>query len=129
MESESSGLKNQVGGMKRLYNATLFSIAGLRAAYKGEAAFRQEILLSLIFIPAVFFLSISWLFKAFLIVCMLMVLVVELLNSSLEAVVDLVSPEYHELAAKAKDMGSAAVFMSLLILGVALIFALIAVFN
>ncbi len=129
MDTGNSGKVNQVGGFKRVCRAALFSFAGLRAAYKGEAAFRQEVWLSLVLIPGALFLPVSWLFKAFLIACMLLVLVVELLNSGLEAVVDLVSPDHHELAGKAKDMGSAAVFVSLLILVVAWAIALQAVIS
>lgn len=105
-------------GLKRLWNALHYSLAGFAAAYKNEAAFRQELLLALVLIPAVMFLPVSATGKTLMIASVLLVLVVELLNSAIEAVVDRISLENHELAKRAKDMGSAAVMLSLVNLAV-----------
>ncbi len=101
-------------GLLRIWNAFGYSRAGLQAAYVNEDAFRQEVLLAIILIPVALFLSISGLEKALLIGTVLLVLIVELLNSAIEAVVDRISLDHHELAKRAKDIGSAAVFVSLI---------------
>lgn len=101
-------------GLTRVWNAFRYSLAGLAAAYRHEDAFRQETWLALILIPAALFLPASGLGKALMIGSVLLVLVVELLNSAVEAVVDRVSLERHRLAKRAKDIGSAAVLISLL---------------
>lgn len=100
-------------GLLRVWNAMLYSIAGLKAAYQHEDAFRQEVLLAILLIPLAFFLPASGLGKALMIASVLLVLIVELLNSAVEATVDRVSLEHHRLAKRAKDIGSAAVMMSL----------------
>jgi diacylglycerol kinase (ATP) len=101
-------------GLGRIWRAFRYSLAGLQVAYRHEAAFRQELLLAAVLIPVALVLPASWLQIALLIGCVLLVLIVELLNSAVEATVDRVSSEHHELAKRAKDMGSAAVFLSLL---------------
>jgi len=101
-------------GLKRVWNALHYSIDGLKAAYRHEDAFRQEALLALILIPAAFFMPASGIGKALMVGSVLLVLVVELLNSAVEAVVDRVSLDHHLLAKRAKDIGSAAVLISLL---------------
>jgi diacylglycerol kinase (ATP) len=101
-------------GLRRAWNAFLYSLDGLRAAFQHEGAFRQEVLLAVILIPAVFFLPASGVGKALMIAAVLLVLIVELLNSAVEAAVDRISLEHHKLAKRAKDIGSAAVFLSLL---------------
>jgi diacylglycerol kinase (ATP) len=101
-------------GLKRLWNAMHYSIAGLRAAYKHEDAFRMEILVAIILIPLAFWLPVSHIAKILLIASVLLVFMVELLNSAIEAVVDRISLDQHELAKRAKDIGSAAVFVSML---------------
>jgi diacylglycerol kinase (ATP) len=101
-------------GLRRAWNAFLYSLDGLRAAFQHEGAFRQEVLLAVILIPAVFFLPASGVGKALMIAAVLLVLIVELLNSAVEAAVDRISLENHKLAKRAKDIGSAAVFLSLL---------------
>jgi diacylglycerol kinase (ATP) len=101
-------------GLKRVWNALHYSLAGLSAAYRHEDAFRQEAWLALILIPAAFFMPAGALGKALMIGSVLLVLIVELLNSAIEAVVDRVSLERHRLAKRAKDIGSAAVLISLL---------------
>lgn len=104
-------------GLRRIWNAFDYSRAGLAAAFRGEAAFRQECLLAAILLPAALLLPLGPTAKALLVGTVFLVLVVELLNSAVEAVVDLASPEQHPLAKRAKDLGSAAVFMSLVLLG------------
>jgi diacylglycerol kinase (ATP) len=100
-------------GLRRLLNAFGYSLDGFKAAYKHEDAFRQEVLLAAIFIPLAFYLEPAALNRALMIGSVLLVLIVELLNSAIEAVVDRVSIERHELAKRAKDIGSAAVFIAL----------------
>ena len=107
--------KTGVTGLKRIINATAYSWLGLKAAYRHESAFRQEVWLALILVPLGYYLGDSWSDKAALTVSVLFVLVVELLNSAIEAVVDRIGDEIHELSGRAKDMGSAAVLISLVI--------------
>jgi diacylglycerol kinase (ATP) len=100
-------------GLRRIWNAFFYSLEGLRAAFRHEDAFRQEVLLAALLIPTVFFLPASGLGKALMIGAVLLVLIVELLNSAVEAAVDRTSVENHPLAKRAKDIGSAAVFIAL----------------
>lgn len=100
-------------GLARLRNALGYSLAGLRAAYQHENAFRQEVLLAAVLIPLAFWLPSSNPGKALMIGSVLLVLIVELLNSAIEATVDRISLDNHDLAKRAKDIGSAAVFVSL----------------
>lgn len=100
-------------GLKRVRNAFFYSMAGFSAAYKNEDAFRQEVLLALILVPLAFFLPVSGIGRAIMIGSILLVLMVELLNSAIEATVDRISIEHHALAKQAKDIGSAAVFVAL----------------
>ncbi len=100
-------------GLRRVWNAMFYSIEGLKAAYRHEDAFRQELLLAALLIPLALFLPASGLGKALMIASVLLVLMVELLNSAVEATVDRVSLEHHRLAKRAKDIGSAAVMISL----------------
>ncbi len=100
-------------GLVRIWNAFNYSLAGLAAAYRLEDAFRQEVLLAIVLIPVALLSHCSGPEKALLIACVLLVLIVELLNSAVEAVVDRVSLERHELAKRAKDIGSAAVLVTL----------------
>lgn len=101
-------------GLRRVWNALHYSLAGLRAAYLCEDAFRQEVWLAALLIPLALWLPVSWMGSGLMIASVLFVLVVELLNSAIEAVVDRVSLENHRLAKRAKDIGSAAVLISLL---------------
>ena len=105
-------------GLRRLWNALHYSLAGFKAAYQNEDAFRQETLLAAVLIPLALFLPAGALGKALMIACVLLVLVVELLNSAVEATVDRISLENHHLAKRAKDIGSAAVLLSLINLAV-----------
>ena len=110
-------------GLTRVRNAFFYSMAGFSAAYKNEDAFRQEVLLSLILIPLAFFLPVSGIGRAIMIGSILLVLMIELLNSAIEATVDRISIEHHSLAKQAKDIGSAAVFVALA--NVAIVWALV----
>ena len=104
-------------GLRRLLEATRYSIAGLAEAARHEAAFRQELLLAAVLVPLGLFLGKTGLERALLVGSVLLVLVVELLNSAVEATVDRISLEKHPLAKRAKDLGSAAVMLSLVMLG------------
>mgnify|MGYP001172643600 FL=1 len=100
-------------GLRRLINAFGYSMAGFRAAYKNEDAFRQEVWMAVILLPLAVYLGNTALQTALMIACVLLVMIVELLNSSIEATVDRISLENHQLAKRAKDIGSAAVLLSL----------------
>lgn len=111
-------MKPGATGLTRIFHATRYSIQGLKAAWKNEAAIRQEIGLLVIFVPITFFLPVTKLEQIALIVSLLLILLVELVNSAIEAVVDRIGPEHHELSGRAKDIGSAAVMIALIIAGV-----------
>ena len=100
-------------GLARLWAAFFYSLNGLRFAVKKEEAFRQELALFVLLLIVLFFLPISIHFKGILLAANTIVLLVELINSAIEAIVDMVSPEYNEFAKHAKDLGSAAVLISL----------------
>ena len=102
-------------GLRRIINATFFSMAGFRAAWRDEAAFRQELLLSIVLIPTAFWVGRTAVERSLLIGSCLIVLIVELLNTGIENVVDRFGEERHRLSGQAKDMGSAAVFTSLML--------------
>jgi diacylglycerol kinase (ATP) len=102
-------------GLDRVLRATGYSLNGLKLAFTGESAFRQETWMALLMLPASFWLGRNWLEVAALAGTVWLVLIVELLNSSIEAVVDRVSFELHDLSKRAKDVASAAVFMSLVL--------------
>ena len=110
-------------GLRRIWNALFYSLEGLKAAYRHEDAFRQEVWLALVLIPLALYLPASGTGKALMVGSVLIVLIVELLNSAVEATVDRVSLEHHRLAKRAKDIGSAAVLFSLL--NVALVWLLV----
>lgn len=107
--------KSGATGLTRIVNAAGYSLQGLWAALKYESAFRQELFLVVILVPAAFWAGNTAVEYGMLIGSLLMVLIVELLNSAIEAVVDRVGNEHHDLAGRAKDMGSAAVMLSLLL--------------
>lgn len=111
--SEESPFKGKTG-LRRVWSALQYSLAGLRAAYSCEHAFRQETLLAAILIPLSFFLPVAWTGRALMIASVLLVLIVELINSAIEAAVDRVSLDRHHLSKRAKDVGSAAVLLALL---------------
>lgn len=101
-------------GLVRLWNAFGYSLAGFRAAYKHEDAFRQEVLLAVVMIPLALWLPVGYIGQALMITSVLLVIIVELLNSAVEATVDRISLENHDLAKRAKDIGSSAVLVSLI---------------
>ena len=100
-------------GLQRVLNAAGYSWAGLTAAFRHEDAFRQEVFLALLLIPLALYLGQTGITRALMIAAVLLVLIVELLNSALEAAVDRISLEHHQLIKRAKDMGSAAVMIAL----------------
>ncbi|WP_337056280.1 diacylglycerol kinase [Pseudomonas sp. USHLN015] len=108
----SSPFKGQTG-LKRILNAAGYSLDGMRAAFTGEAAFRQLVLLNAVLIPVTFFLDVSRGERALMIAACLLALIVELLNSAVEAAIDRISLDRHPLSKSAKDMGSAAQFVAL----------------
>lgn len=105
-----------VGGITRMLKASVYSWQGLRAAWRHETAFREEIWLALILIPSGLYLGDGGVQKALLVASVLLLPLVELLNSALEAVVDRLGEEQHELSGRAKDMGSAAVALAILLM-------------
>jgi len=103
-----------VSGIKRIINAIGYSYAGLIAAFKNEAAFRQELLLIVILLPVAYWLGEGIIEKVLLTSSLLLILIVELINSAIESAIDRIGSEQHELSGRAKDIGSAAVFIALL---------------
>ena len=114
MESPHTGKT----GLTRLLNAYRYSCAGLCEAYRNEDAFRQEVLLAAVLIPLAFILEASAIGRALMVGSVLLLIIVELLNSAIEATVDRISLDDHRLAKRAKDIGSAAVLVSLINLAV-----------
>lgn len=104
-------------GLDRIWRACGYSIDGLRSAYRGESAFRQEVWAAALLLPAAFWVGRGWIEVALLVGSVLLVMIVELLNSSVEAAIDRVSYELHDLSKRAKDIASAAVLLSLLLCG------------
>jgi diacylglycerol kinase (ATP) len=102
-------------GLKRIVLAAGYSAKGLRATFIHEAAFRQEVLLAAVLIPLACWLDVAMVERVLMIAAVFLVLIVELLNSAIEAVVDRIGPEQHELSGRAKDIGSAAVLLALLL--------------
>ena len=101
-------------GLSRVWDAAGYSWAGLRAGWH-ETAFKQEAIASIFLLPAAFWLGQSWVEIALLVACLVLVLVVELLNTAVESAIDRVGPEWHDLSKRAKDIGSAAVLLCLLL--------------
>ena len=110
-------------GLTRIINAVFFSIAGFKAVWKHEEAFRQELLLLLVTTPLALWITENNIERVLLIGSIIAVLLVELLNSAIETAIDRIGPEHHELSGRAKDIGSAAVMLSLAL--AALVWALI----
>ncbi len=113
MAHEAPNAQKSRQGLTRLWHATGYSLAGLRAAW-GETAFRQEAIAAIVLVPLAAYLSQTWVEFALLAGSVVAVMVVELLNTGVEAAIDRVGPEWHPLSKRAKDMGSAAVLLSLL---------------
>ena len=120
--------KKRTGIMRILYAFT-YTFNGLRHAIMNEAAFRQELMVFIATLIAMYFMPVSDVLKLLLLITGIIILIVELLNSAIEAIVDKVSPEYHELAKQAKDMGSAAVFLSFTAAGAVWIYAIVQMFK
>ena len=107
-------MKSEKKGLARILAAGSYSAQGIASAWKNEEAFRQELILYCLLLPVLLFLPLAGSVKIALFCGNSLVLIVELLNSAIEAIVDLVSPDYHELAKRAKDMGSAAVMLTMI---------------
>ena len=120
-DTNAADLKGKKG-LRRLINATGYSMKGLRAAYQNEAAFREEVLLACVLIPPAFLLRLPAVETVLLIGSVLLLMLVEILNSAIEAVVDRIGSELHPLSGRAKDLGSAAVFIAMIILGATWLF-------
>ena len=105
---------SEAKGLKRLINATRYSVAGLKAAWKNEEAFRMEIVAAALMIPSAFWLGQTASQRGLLVGTCFIVMITELLNSAIEAIVDRIGTEHHELSGRAKDIGSAAVMLSLI---------------
>jgi len=103
-------------GFSRIWHAMLISFNGLRAGW-GETAFRQEAILAIVLVPLAFWLGRNWLEVAALAGSLLLVMIVELLNTAVESAIDRIGPEWHDLSKRAKDTGSAAVLIALLLAG------------
>lgn len=103
-------------GLQRIVSASRYSLNGLRSCWRNEAAFRQEVLAAVVLVPLAFVLGEGGVEKALLLGSCLLVLIVEILNSGIEAVVDRIGHEHHDLSGRAKDLGSAAVMLSILTL-------------
>lgn len=110
---ESPTAQKARSGLARIIHATGYSISGLKVGMQ-EPAFRQEVFLACILIPAAFWLGRNWLETSFLISTLIIVMITELLNTGIERSIDRIGPEWHELSKTAKDLGSAAVLLSLL---------------
>jgi len=107
--------KQQATGLRRLINASRYSAQGLRSAFRHEAAFRQESWVLVVGLPCAFWVGIDLWQTAMLIASLMLIMVVEMINSALESLVDRVGTDFHELSGRTKDMGSAAVLLSILI--------------
>ena len=116
-------------GIPRLWAAFLYSLDGLRSAVRHEEAFRQELYTIAVLLVVLLFLPLSYVSKGLLLFATILVLIVELFNSAIETVVDIASPEYHKLAKRAKDLGSAAVMVSLMLAGLLWIGAIVSLFT
>lgn len=121
---DANALKGKTG-LRRLLNAFGYSLQGFRAAWQNEAAFREEAMLTIVLTPVALLLPVTGLEKLLLILSLLLLVLVELLNSAVEAVVDRIGPEIHPLSGRAKDLGSAAVLIACLILGLTWLFIVV----
>ncbi len=116
MQQESPTAQKQRSGLSRILHAGGYSLAGLRTGLK-ETAFRQEFILACFMIPAALWLGTTWLERTFLIATVVLVMITELLNTAVEKAIDRIGTEWHELSKIAKDLGSAAVLLALLLCG------------
>ena len=116
VDGVSSNPQKSRTGLSRIWHAGAYSIQGLRAGWN-ETAFRQEAIAAVLLVPLACWLGQSWIERSLLAATVMLVLIVELLNTCVEAAIDRVGPEWHDLSKRAKDMGSAAVLLSLLVCG------------
>jgi diacylglycerol kinase (ATP) len=114
LTNEAANAQKSRTGINRLLHATGYSLQGLRAGW-GETAFRQEAMASFVLLPAAFWLGRTWVEVALLAGSVLFVMITELLNTGIETAIDRIGPEWHDLSKRAKDMGSAAVLLSVLL--------------
>ncbi|MGY4877227.1 diacylglycerol kinase [Vreelandella aquamarina] len=115
MHSSAPKTKPNGVGIKRICRASLNAVAGLQSCWKNEAAFRQEVICCLVLYPLLFIFDITPVEKALLFASLTLVLLTELVNSAIETTIDRIGMDYHPLSGRAKDMGAAAVFMSILL--------------
>lgn len=115
--TEPVNIQKQRRGFSRIWHAGRYSVQGLVAAIQESAAFRQEVLLAVVLVPASFWLGQTWVETALLAAVVVLVLVAELLNTGIEAAIDRIGPEWHALSKMAKDVGSGAVLLCLLLCG------------
>ncbi len=115
--TEPVNIQKQRRGFSRIWHAGRYSVQGLVAAIQESAAFRQETLLAVVLVPASFWLGQTWVETALLAAVVMLVLVAELLNTGIEAAIDRIGPEWHALSKMAKDVGSGAVLLCLLLCG------------
>lgn len=108
-------MKNEATGIRRIISAFRFSIQGLKSCYQSETAFKQEVWAAILLVPLSFWVTTVSTERVLLILPIFIVLIIELINTAVESLVDRVGSEYHELSGKAKDLGSAAVWLSLLL--------------
>ena len=113
-DREPANAQKSRTGFNRLLHATGYSLQGLRAGW-GETAFRQEAMASIVMLPAAFWVGRGWLEVSMLVAVVLLVMITELLNTGIETAIDRIGPEWHDLSKRAKDMGSAAVLLSVLL--------------
>ncbi len=113
---ESPTSQKARSGLARIIHATGYSISGLKVGLQ-EPAFRQELMLACVLIPAAFWVGQTWLESAFLISVVVLMMITELLNTAIERSIDRIGPEWHELSKTAKDLGSAAVLLALMLCG------------
>ncbi|MEZ7812501.1 MAG: diacylglycerol kinase (ATP) [Paracoccaceae bacterium] len=117
MNKTRNAFQTKLKGFSHFRHAAIWSIRGLRSAYAGESAFRHQLLLVTVLLPLGLWLGDTKVERALLAVSPLIILVVELLNTAVESVVDRIGPEYHALSGRAKDIGSAAVFLTICAVG------------
>ena len=127
LNSETNAQKSRKG-LNRVWHAAGYSMAGLRAGW-GETAFRQEAIAAAVLVPLAAWLAAGWVEFSLLAGSVLLVMIVELLNTGVEAAIDRIGPEWHDLSKRAKDMGSAAVLLSLVLCAITWIGALLHRFN
>jgi diacylglycerol kinase (ATP) len=118
---EKHHIPGRATGLRRIIRAAGYSWAGLRHAFRHEAAFRQEILLGLVLTPLIILLPLTTLARLYLLGCLALVLICELVNTALEVIINHISPDYSEAARHGKDIGSALVLVALVNLGLALL--------